>query len=926
MTNQTAVKLTLDATGYTASLDGARRSLTAFQETQAAAAERVRVAQQAIAEAAQTGSTASARAINNFVSQLQRTADQAGKTRAELLEMKAAQLGVVDSVSGYIQQIASAAEETHNFSLNSSAARRELLVLAHEASQGSWKRFGGSLMVMAEATDALSLILSPVGIGLGVAAGAAALFAKELYAGYEQAEAFNKSITATGGALGLSVGQMAEMSNGLQTSGTNLAAVREAMAQVAATGAFTADNLSLATQAAVAMSSDIGIGVDKAAESLAKIQDNVIGWLTQYQQAHHTFNAAQVEEIEGFVKLGDTASAVNAIMRDLATAHAAVEADANAHMGAVVDWWHQLEYSVTRAKNAIMSIGVPDSIDKQVGDQYARVEAAQRNLAQQQSMGALGNLSSAQQSLDIEQRKLDVLRQQQTAVNVQQRTREAAARSGDAKVAVSSYLQSDKYASPAQKQSNDLQAENEAFNKATKDLDKNSADYQAALKRHYDDIGQINEQYAKRTRPHDAENGLNGELARLAGVNKLIEDEEKRHAATLKAQRDAGVLDAGTYLQKVHDLQATALDQEIANAAQRADIARGKKEQAAYETANTEYQRLVAQRKQIDTDLTDSLSKLSAARAANVSKFADQQQNSLRKQLSGYSDAYNTRDMTADAKSQYDAQAKLVEQYQQTIAALREQYSGPTADLAEYQAKMQVAQQYYEEETAALEQNLQTQQALRDSYGEQFKKTYAGLVGSAQTNAEATASAFKGAFDAIGSGIDAFVTTGKLSFDTFAAGVIADLAKIALHQAEVAAFKGLSSAFFSTGGPVGHYADGGSIVGPGTGTSDSIPAMLSNGEYVINAASTKKYRSLLESINSGRTSHFASGGAVGAVSGASTPANHTTELSLNLQGGSLSPADLAAIAPQLQAVIDKRINQRFRGQGGMAWQMKYGQV
>ena len=36
------------------------------------------------------------------------------------------------------------------------------------------------------------------------------------------------------------------------------------------------------------------------------------------------------------------------------------------------------------------------------------------------------------------------------------------------------------------------------------------------------------------------------------------------------------------------------------------------------------------------------------------------------------------------------------------------------------------------------------------------------------------------------------------------------------------------------------HADGGRIIGPGTGTSDSIPAMLSNGEMVIRAASVRK--------------------------------------------------------------------------------------
>jgi len=57
-------------------------------------------------------------------------------------------------------------------------------------------------------------------------------------------------------------------------------------------------------------------------------------------------------------------------------------------------------------------------------------------------------------------------------------------------------------------------------------------------------------------------------------------------------------------------------------------------------------------------------------------------------------------------------------------------------------------------------------------------------------------------------------------------------------------------------------ATGGYISGAGTSTSDSIPAMLSNGEYVINAASTSKWRPILEAINSGNFSGFRRGGPI----------------------------------------------------------------
>ncbi len=64
-----------------------------------------------------------------------------------------------------------------------------------------------------------------------------------------------------------------------------------------------------------------------------------------------------------------------------------------------------------------------------------------------------------------------------------------------------------------------------------------------------------------------------------------------------------------------------------------------------------------------------------------------------------------------------------------------------------------------------------------------------------------------------------------------------------------------------------HFADGGHVKGPGTSRSDSIPAMLSDGEYVINADATKKHLPLLHAINEGHVARFADGGQVGGSSG-----------------------------------------------------------
>ena len=50
----------------------------------------------------------------------------------------------------------------------------------------------------------------------------------------------------------------------------------------------------------------------------------------------------------------------------------------------------------------------------------------------------------------------------------------------------------------------------------------------------------------------------------------------------------------------------------------------------------------------------------------------------------------------------------------------------------------------------------------------------------------------------------------------------------------------------------GWYADGGYVSGPGGPRSDSIPAYLSNGEFVVNAQATRQNMPILEAINSGQ--------------------------------------------------------------------------
>lgn len=131
-------------------------------------------------------------------------------------------------------------------------------------------------------------------------------------------------------------------------------------------------------------------------------------------------------------------------------------------------------------------------------------------------------------------------------------------------------------------------------------------------------------------------------------------------------------------------------------------------------------------------------------------------------------------------------------------------------------------------------------------------------------------------FESIGSG----AKSAKDAFADFARSVLGSINRIASQKLAESLFGSLFGSSASGGGGgfaallssfFKGFATGGYVTGPGTSTSDSIPARLSAGEYVVNAAAVKRVGvAFLQSINgisagprvAGPTLAFAAGGLV----------------------------------------------------------------
>jgi hypothetical protein len=113
---------------------------------------------------------------------------------------------------------------------------------------------------------------------------------------------------------------------------------------------------------------------------------------------------------------------------------------------------------------------------------------------------------------------------------------------------------------------------------------------------------------------------------------------------------------------------------------------------------------------------------------------------------------------------------------------------------------------------------------------------------------------------------------------------------------------GLTKADGGLIGSVRGYDSGGVVSGPGGPRDDLIPAMLSNGEYVVNAAATRANLGLLHAINARR---YAGGGFVQQSAPAAPVA---------MGGSYLAPgARFKLVGPDLIELIDNRAHAAIRG-------------
>lgn len=216
---------------------------------------------------------------------------------------------------------------------------------------------------------------------------------------------------------------------------------------------------------------------------------------------------------------------------------------------------------------------------------------------------------------------------------------------------------------------------------------------------------------------------------------------------------------------------------------------------------------------------------------------------------------------------------------QQALWQAEDEFRRATIGMAEDDLKYQELKTGYLQQQSDLIEQIANQRAMASDPWVQSGVALKNYADDAANLGKQISSAWTGAFKGMEDAMVKFAQTGKLQVKDMANSIIADLIRIAVRQSITAPIAAGLAGLFSGAAvpsnanttipmqPGGGYATGGYIAGPGTATSDSIPAWLSNGEYVVKASAVDRVGvDFLDAINSGRSMRrYATGGVVGTV-------------------------------------------------------------
>ncbi|EOI5812148.1 MULTISPECIES: phage tail tape measure protein [Cronobacter] len=884
---------------YNEILETTRTKLLETQEAETAEGrarlEQARAAQRAAATA------------QSFVASLEEQVNAIGKTRTELLELKAAQLGVSQQTAPLIARLREQDEAWKKGAISAGQYQQAMRMLPMQITdvvtslasgmpvwmvaiqQGGQIKdsFGG----ISNALKGVMSAITPTKLALGGLVGVASLLITAWYKGSKEADAFNRQLVLTGNYAGKTAGQLNTLARTISRGGFTQGEAASALAKVVGTGKFSGSELEQVTKAALAMERAVGQSVEATISNFEKLKNAPSQASEELNQRLHYLTSAQYDYISSLERRGDKEAAAAEALRlysdvmerqgkQIAESLGYIERAANAVTSAAKDMWDQL-----------LNIGRPESMEDQLNKLKADLEERQKALKPERQRVGFGysyDTSAADQEYD-QQRKnqLAVIAQDKARVSVL----EQALR-----------LQND--ITEAQKQA---QAADEARTKSISARNRLMDEGLTNAQKRTRDLAELWKQVAAAPDAWSKE-------ARQAAVEVI----NKRYAAKDSKPKGSSTVERSSDNAQ-RDLLALQTELDVLQKHRQANDVISQQRRSLWKTESE------------IAILTKKAQEEGLSQQEQITLAADKQTLAYRQQLAALGDKVEQQKKL----NQLEQQAtRFAEQQAAKRAEIEAKASGKSSREAQRDAERNRISTIYAGNPEALakvrselEATYQAEDRLRDDWRAGAKLAWADYKDSATNTFQQVYDFSQNTFTGMTSFLVDFVTTGKASFNDFLSDVLKGLAQMLVKMAEVQAMKSAMGALEGTAiGEFFGFATGG-YTGPGGKYEPK--GIVHGGEFVFTKEATERIgvNNLYAMMNG--APGYAEGGYVGkapraGLTGGGNTVAVQTSVTINQSGGNDNQQRQNSAA--VQRAYEQTINESIRAgilketrPGGIIW-------
>lgn len=339
----------------------------------------------AAAAAADEVAAASKRAASGdkFLSGLNNQAGAIGKTRADLLELQAAELGVTEKARPMIQAIRDADNKLYGIGATSKATAAAMrgvpaqmtdIFVSLQGGQNPLQVFlqqGGQLKDMfggiGPAARALGGylvgLLSPMNLAIAAAVGLAVAY--EL--GANEILALQKTIVLSGNAIGVTAGQLQLAAAAVRDIGASTqGAASELINKFAANAAIASDNIERFAAAALRMQKVGGPAAEETAKAFESLAKNPLQAANKLNEGTNFLTKSLQDQIKALQDQGKTTDAARVAQEAYASAIEQRIPQVAATLGTVEKVWINIKSAILGALDAGKGIGRDLGVEQQM--------------------------------------------------------------------------------------------------------------------------------------------------------------------------------------------------------------------------------------------------------------------------------------------------------------------------------------------------------------------------------------------------------------------------------------------------------------------------------------------------------------------------------------------------------------------------------